>query len=70
MIQIITQFKRVKLGIFEIKTLIVEIKKLIIKIKRGLGFTGGTLDKLESIPSFRVHQQVEQIEDIIERIGY
>jgi len=36
---------------------------------RGLGFTGGTLDKLESIPNYKVHQHVEQIEDLMESIG-
>ena len=38
-------------------------------LKRGLGFTGGTLDKLESIPNYKVHQHVEQVEDLIDRIG-
>lgn len=36
---------------------------------RGLGITGGTLDKLESIPGFRVHLSMEECLGQIERIG-
>ncbi len=36
---------------------------------RGLGFTGGTLDKLESIPGFQVNLDVEQFVSQVERIG-
>jgi pyrimidine-nucleoside phosphorylase len=36
---------------------------------RGLGFTGGTLDKLESIPGFRVDLTVEQLMAQAARIG-
>jgi len=36
---------------------------------RGLGFTGGTLDKLESIPGFRVDLSVEQLMAQAARIG-
>ena len=36
---------------------------------RGLGFTGGTLDKLESIQGFNVNQSKENIEMLIDRIG-
>jgi thymidine phosphorylase len=36
---------------------------------RGLGFTGGTLDKLESIPNYKVNLHLEQIEDLIEQVG-
>uniref|UniRef100_A0A8B9N0R9 Thymidine phosphorylase n=1 Tax=Accipiter nisus TaxID=211598 RepID=A0A8B9N0R9_9AVES len=36
---------------------------------RGLGHTGGTLDKLEAIPGFRVSQSPEQMLSILERVG-
>jgi thymidine phosphorylase len=36
---------------------------------RGLGFTGGTLDKLESIPGFQVGCSKEMIEDLIRNVG-
>jgi pyrimidine-nucleoside phosphorylase len=36
---------------------------------RGLGHTGGTLDKLESIPGFRVERSAEELLDQVERIG-
>ncbi len=36
---------------------------------RGLGFTGGTLDKLESIPGFRVNLEWPEMLAQIERIG-
>jgi pyrimidine-nucleoside phosphorylase len=36
---------------------------------RGLGFTGGTLDKLESIPGFRVNLSWPEMLAQIERIG-
>src|SRR5213076_2711551 len=36
---------------------------------RGLGHTGGTLDKLESIPGFRTSLTPEQLERQVERIG-
>jgi pyrimidine-nucleoside phosphorylase len=36
---------------------------------RGLGHTGGTLDKLESIPGFRVTLAPEELEAQVERIG-
>lgn len=36
---------------------------------RGLGITGGTLDKLESIPGFRVHLDEEECLRQIARIG-
>ena len=36
---------------------------------RGLGHTGGTLDKLESIPGFRVDLGLDEIRTQVERIG-
>ncbi|XP_014118215.1 PREDICTED: thymidine phosphorylase [Pseudopodoces humilis] len=36
---------------------------------RGLGHTGGTLDKLEAIPGFRVSQSPEEMQQILERVG-
>jgi pyrimidine-nucleoside phosphorylase len=36
---------------------------------RGLGFTGGTLDKLEAIPGFRTDLPLEQLERLADRIG-
>ncbi|XP_067387496.1 thymidine phosphorylase isoform X3 [Emydura macquarii macquarii] len=35
----------------------------------GLGHTGGTLDKLESVPGFNVSQSPEQMRRILERVG-
>lgn len=36
---------------------------------RGLGPTGGTLDKLESIPGFRTDLSLSEIREITERVG-
>jgi pyrimidine-nucleoside phosphorylase len=36
---------------------------------RGLGHTGGTLDKLESIPGFRTNLSIQEAKAQIERIG-
>ena len=36
---------------------------------RGLGHTGGTLDKLESIPGFNVNLNLEQYRDVLARCG-
>lgn len=36
---------------------------------RGLGFTGGTLDKLESIPGFRVDMTTSEFQHQLEMIG-
>ena len=37
---------------------------------RGLGHTGGTLDKLESIPGYRVNLTVEEIQRGLREVGY
>ena len=36
---------------------------------RGLGFTGGTVDKLDAIPGMRTHLTLEAFRDQVERIG-
>nr|KAF6399047.1 hypothetical protein HJG59_019048 [Molossus molossus]KAF6399050.1 thymidine phosphorylase [Molossus molossus] len=36
---------------------------------RGLGHTGGTLDKLESIPGYTVIQSPEQMQGLLEKVG-
>ncbi|MFQ3658057.1 MAG: hypothetical protein SNJ54_03845, partial [Anaerolineae bacterium] len=36
---------------------------------RGLGFSGGTLDKLESIPGFRVGLSEAEFHEIAKRVG-
>ena len=36
---------------------------------RGLGFTGGTIDKLESIPGFRTAMDVSEFSEQVNRIG-
>ena len=37
---------------------------------RGLGITGGTLDKLESIPGFNVSMSYENIKEALEEVGF
>ncbi len=36
---------------------------------RSLGFTGGTLDKLESIPGFRVNLSIGEFRGVLEKVG-
>jgi pyrimidine-nucleoside phosphorylase len=37
---------------------------------RGLGHTGGTLDKLEAIPGYRVHVGLEEFRRVLGEVGY
>jgi len=37
---------------------------------RGLGFTGGTLDKLESIPGYNVNLTEEEFISILQKVGF
>ena len=37
---------------------------------RGLGHTGGTLDKLESIPGYRVNLSAAEFENVLQTVGY
>lgn len=36
---------------------------------RGLGITGGTIDKLESIPGYKTDLSIEEFKDNIKKIG-
>jgi pyrimidine-nucleoside phosphorylase/thymidine phosphorylase len=37
---------------------------------RGLGHTGGTLDKLESIPGYRVNLSTKEFREVLEQVGF
>jgi pyrimidine-nucleoside phosphorylase len=37
---------------------------------RGLGHTGGTLDKLESIPGYRVNLSATEFKEVLQQVGY
>ncbi len=37
---------------------------------RGLGHTGGTLDKLESIPGYRVNLSAGEFKQVLDKVGY
>ena len=37
---------------------------------RGLGHTGGTLDKLEAIPGYNVNLSASQFENVLQTVGY
>jgi pyrimidine-nucleoside phosphorylase/thymidine phosphorylase len=37
---------------------------------RGLGHTGGTLDKLESIPGYRVNLSLQEFREVLNRCGF
>ena len=37
---------------------------------RGLGHTGGTLDKLESIPGYRVNLSASEFKRVLDQVGY
>jgi pyrimidine-nucleoside phosphorylase len=62
-------------GVGDSTTLVVaplaaELGMQIIKLSgRGLGFTGGTLDKLESIPGMRTQLSTQELIAQVERIG-
>jgi pyrimidine-nucleoside phosphorylase len=36
---------------------------------RGLGHTGGTLDKLESIPGYRIHLSIDEFKHVLRTVG-
>ena len=62
-------------GVADTTTLIVAPLAASLGIKvakmsgRGLGFTGGTIDKLESIPGFRTTLEITEFIDQVRRIG-
>lgn len=44
--------------------------KIPMMAGRGLGHTGGTLDKMESIPGYRIHLELPEVKEIIRECGY
>lgn len=43
--------------------------KVVKMSGRSLGHTGGTIDKLESIPGFRTELDIEKIQELVSRVG-
>lgn len=43
--------------------------KVVKMSGRGLGYTGGTIDKLESIPGFRIDLNSKEVEEAVEKNG-
>lgn len=43
--------------------------KVVKMSGRGLGYTGGTIDKLESIPGFRIDLSSKEVEEAVEKNG-
>jgi pyrimidine-nucleoside phosphorylase len=54
-----------------ILTPLVAFAKIIVPMMsgRGLGHTGGTLDKLESIPGFKTRLSIKEFKEVLSKIG-
>ena len=51
--------------------LLVQLGKRVPMVSgRGLGHTGGTLDKLEAIPGFRTDLPATQLRQVLDRVGF